>query len=76
MATAGEIQVRVGGEVRRTINALCNDPFLGGALMCVVPEHLGRGVVRCRILVLPEYDDAYFVAARIERNGGHYRGVG
>lgn len=75
MAVIPQIEVFVGSEIQRGIQALCQQCLVRNAYLYLVPLPMGRGRLRLRLLALPEMDDNNSAAFRLERNGGHYRQV-
>lgn len=69
----GEIEVVIGGEVQRAIDALLNDSLLWTAYLHLVPQPMDRGRLHIGILTLPILDTPDRIAIRIERCGGHHR---
>lgn len=73
MATAQSIEIQIGSEVQRTIDAICYDNLFLTGYMHMVLKPMDRGRISIGILYLPILDDPVSFFIRSERNGGHYR---
>lgn len=71
MACVCVVEVVVGDQVRRGIEALLNDRVLRPLELCMVCVGLGRSPVELGLLALVENDHPINVALRLEHDGGH-----